>query len=137
MFSYKISGSDFDTVIVDFMYSPRAICTEQYYVCRGQICGRDTVKFILVHLEGKVSLDRIETEASDIVILPKCSVQQILPYALRGSTFKRFVLSPGVKLKLLPKSLYGSDTVTEFCSLSRDVKYDMNVFPPKIRRRVV
>lgn len=137
MFSYRISGDDFDTVVLDSQFTPQAICTEQYYVSHGNITKHDSVKFHMCLVEGIISLYKIETDATDVVILPKSPIEQMLPNSLEGATFERFIISTGVKLRLLNKALYGSETVKEFRSLSRNLLYEGDVFPPTIQRRLV
>lgn len=135
MYSYKIRGDDYDTIVIDTRMHIDAQLSTQYYMKNGMLVGQDEVVFGLRVVDGKVSLECIETEAVDTVIVPKGYITQILPYAMKGVGFKRLVLPKAIDLHLCDHALCGSDTLEEFQSLSRNVSFGVNVFPQTVVRR--
>lgn len=136
MYKYNIKGDTYDTIAVDQRIIHGGIQSTHYYTKDGVITGQANVIFVTHYEADSFVLDSIKTDATGTVVLPKTLITVVGPYALRGVGFKRLVIPKGVKLTLKKKSLYGSDTVTEFITLSRDIQYEDDVFPLTITRRL-
>lgn len=137
MYSYRIRGDNYDTIIVDVYYRGCTIATTQYYSNLGSVVAKDEVSYIVSVTNNMLCLDSIITDARDTVVLPASTIRCVSAYALKGTQFRRLVLPLDVQLRLKTHSLYGSDSLQEFISLSRKVIYEEDVFPSTVQRRIV
>lgn len=137
MYSYRIRGDNYDTIIVDVYYRGCTIATTQYYSNLGSVVAKDDVNYIVSVTNNMLCLDSIITDARDTVVLPASTIRCVSAYALKGTHFRRLVLPLDVQLRLKTHSLYGSDSLREFISLSRKVIYEEDVFPSTVQRRIV
>lgn len=137
MYSYRIRGDNYDTIIVDVYFRGCTFAATQYYSNLGTIIGKDDVSYIVSMNNNLLCLDKIVTEAIDTVVLPASTIRCVSAYALEGTHFRRLVLPLDVQLRLKTHAFYGSDSLQEFISLSRKVIYEEDVFPSTVQRRIV
>lgn len=137
MYSYRIRGDNYDTIIVDVYFRGCTLAATQYYSNLGNVVAKDDVSYMVSMSNNLLCLDRIITEACDTVVLPASTIRCVSAYALKDTHFRRLVLPLDVQLRLKTHSLYGSDTLQEFISLSRKVIYEEDVFPSTVQRRIV
>lgn len=135
MYVYRIRGADYDSIATYSNSVGDKVYSSQYYMKNGRIVSSVGVEFVCSIEKGKVSLNKINTDATDTVILPKYFIQSVEPYAMSGVKFKRLVIPFDTKLELKDKALYGSASLEEFISLSSEVTYGSSVFPSTIVRR--
>jgi hypothetical protein len=136
MYVYRISGDDYDSVAVDTFYADNTLTSYQYYMKNGAIVKSDKADFLLTVDGNTIALEGITTDSTDTVILPKMMVRRILPYALRNTKFRRLVVPLDADVELCNKSLYGSDSLQDYISLSRKVRYNSDALPKTVTRRV-
>lgn len=137
MYSYKIRGDDYDTIIVDVYFSNWVLHVTQYYSDKGRVTKTDSTQLFIKMSEGTVEVNAVESNSFDTLVLPKSIIQTICPYAFKGTHFKRIVIPLDVHLHLCTKAFYECSDLTEFISLSRNVTYDTDVFPATVQRRIV
>lgn len=134
MLAYWISGEGYNQILVSVNKGRSTPVVEQYYVQFGNIVHRSKVIYSLGYENG-VYLKHIDTEDTDTVILPKGLFKRVGPYAISGCEFRRLVVPLKMEVEFVSKSLWGSDTLCEFLSLSRDVEYAQDVFPATVIKR--
>lgn len=134
MLAYWISGDGYNQILVNVNRDRSTPVVEQYYVQFGNIVRRSKVVYRLGYVDG-VYLKHIDTEDTDTVILPKGLFKSVGPYAISECMFKRLVVPLKMKVRFASKSLWGSSTLCEFLSLSRDVEYEQDVFPSTVIKR--
>ena len=137
MYSYRIRGDNYDTIIVDVYFRGCTLAATQYYSNLGNVVAKDDVSYMVSMSNNLLCLDKIITEACDTVVLPASTIRCVSAYALKDTHFRRLVLPLDVQLRLKTHALYGSDTLQEFISLSRKVIYEEDVFPSTVQRRIV
>ena len=135
MYSYKVRGKTYDTIVVDMFYDEFDIETTQYHMSHGEVVFITKVLFEVSLVGREVYLDRIETDTTDTVILPKKAIDYVRPNAVENTKFRRLVVPSDMKIVFLSKSLYGSESLKEFVSLSKYVRFESDVFPETISVR--
>lgn len=135
MYMYHIRGEGYDSIAVDYRICNDEIITDQYYVKDGNIIKTARVHFLYSINNGVMCLSGIVTDEDDTVVLPKSFLKEILPYSLKGTSFKRLVIPAGVSIRLDNNALFGSDTLEEYMSLSNSIRYGFDVFPETVKRR--
>ncbi|MCM1440606.1 MAG: hypothetical protein NC131_15625, partial [Roseburia sp.] len=122
MFAYWIGGNDYNQILVNIHKDKDTPVVEQFYVSFGNIVKRSKVMYRVGYNEGS-TLTSIVTEDNDTVILPKGLFSNVGAYAVTGCKFKRLVVPLNMPVRCMSKALYGSDTLCDFLSLSRNVRY--------------
>ena len=67
MYSYRIRGDNYDTIIVDVYFRGYTLAATQYYSKLGTIVGKDDVSYIVSMNNNLLCLDKIVTNATDTV----------------------------------------------------------------------
>lgn len=137
MYSYRIRGENYDTIVVDPAFIDGSIRTYQYYTKNGYVNETNVVIFNIEPCADSIVLRSIDTECSDTVVIPKMLITRIAPNVLEGTSFRRLIVPLNMSVTLCDKALYGSDVFEEYRSLSRQVTYEGDVFPPSVKRRIV
>lgn len=137
MMKYLVSGDGYNKIVVDAKLRNNRIVTKQYYFDGTEIRKTDKTELYLEKTENGYGVKSITSDSDDTLIIPKSVITEILPYAVRGCRFRRIIIPTQMKVKLNSKSLYGSETLREFVSLSHDVVYGGDVFPKELVRRRV
>lgn len=137
MMKYLISGDGYNKIVVDAKLQNNYVAMKQYYFNGTEIHKTDKTELYLEKTDSGYGVKSIMSDSDDTLIIPKSVITEILPYAVRGCKFRRIVVPTQMALKLDDKSLYGSDTLREFISLSHDVVYGGDVFPKELVRRRV
>lgn len=134
MLSYWIDGSGYSQILVDIHNNKNTPVVDQYYVNFGKVVKHSKVRYVLGYNQGIV-LDKIVTDDTDTVVLPKGLFEAVSPHAVQGGVFRRLVVPLNMRVHFMEESLIGSDALCDFLSLSRNVTYEKGAFPSTIVRR--
>lgn len=134
---YRLSGDNYNSIELYVSNSLNKIVTQQFYSNNGVVVKVDMFVFDLVLKDGVMSVKSIKSTSTDTIIIPGGWIEQILPDAMMGLKCRRVVTAANLKAKLCQHALYGNPWLKEYKALSRELKYDSDVFPETITRREV